>query len=215
MKNGFPLVRIFLVVAVTVSLAACAGTPPSRFYTVNPMVSMMAEKPSASAAKLLAVSIAPVEIPDFLERPQIVTRNGQNVLILAEYDRWAGSLAENISAVLAENLAQFLGTDRVFVFPRMQAAKPDYSVVTRILRLDCVPGNQVLLKVQWTLVAGAERKDVATHVSTFSEKLADSRYETMVTAISRTLEQLSREISREIIDRQKVAAENPAVQANP
>jgi uncharacterized lipoprotein YmbA len=139
-----------------------------------------------------------VEIPDYLDRPQIVTRDGQNALYLAEFDRWGGSLSDNIAAVLAENLGVILGSDRVYVYPWIRAEKADYSVVMRVLRLDCTLGDQVLLKVQWTLFAGPDKKDVATHITTCTERLNDKRYETMVAAVGRTLEQVSREIARDI-----------------
>ncbi len=198
MKNEFFLLRTFILVAVAIWLAGCASSPSARFYTLDPLVHHEANPPSSAATNPVSISIAPVEIPDYLDRPQIVTRDGRNELKLAEFDRWAGSLSDNIAAVLAENLALLLGTERVFVVPRLRAEKTDYSVTMRVLRLDCVLGDQVLLKAQWTVFAGPDRKDVATHVTTFTERLNDTQYETMVAAVSHTLEQVSREIAREM-----------------
>jgi uncharacterized lipoprotein YmbA len=146
----------------------------------------------------VAINVAPVELPDYLNRLQIVTRDGRNELKLAEFDRWAGSLAENTAVVLAENLAQQLGSDQVFVYPRVQSAAPDCTVAVRILQLDCIPGDQARLKAQWTILAGAERKEAVTRISNISEKLGDKQYATLVAAVSRTLEQLSSEIAKEI-----------------
>jgi uncharacterized lipoprotein YmbA len=197
MGKGYSLLRTCLCVLAAIGLAGCASSPSARFYTLTP-ISPQEAKPSAPATNPVSVSIAPVEIPDYLERPQIVTRDGQNELSLAEFDRWAGSLSDNISAVLAENIGLLLGSDRVFVYPRMSAEKADYTVAIRVLRLDCVLGDRVLFKAQWTLFAGPGRKDVATHVMTFTERLDDKRYETMVAVVGHTLEQASREIAREI-----------------
>lgn len=198
MKKGFPLPRTLILVAVALWLAGCASSPQARFYTLNPLPPQEVKHSSPAVTNPVSISIAPVEIPDYLERPQIVTRDGRNELNLAEFDRWGGSLSDNIAAVLAENLGVILGSERVYVYPRMRAEIPDYSVVMRVLRLDCTPGDQVLLKVQWTLLAGPDKKDVATHITTCTERLNDKRYETMVAAIGRTLEQVSREIAREI-----------------
>jgi uncharacterized lipoprotein YmbA len=197
MKKGILQLRTFTLVVVAFWLAGCASSPPARFYTLNPLGPQEAKHSSPAAANSVSVSIAPVEIPDYLERPQIVTRDGRNGLHLSEFDRWGGSLSDNIAAVMAENLGQLLGSDRVFAYPRMRAEKADYLVSMRVLRLDCVLGDQVLLKAQWTLL-GPDRKDVATHVATFTERLNDKGYETMVAAVGRTLEQVSREIAREI-----------------
>jgi uncharacterized lipoprotein YmbA len=195
MKNGFRLPLTLITVAVAASLAGCSSSPASRFYTLTPLV-LHETKPSPPVASgEVSVSIAPVEIPDYLDRPQMVTRDGQNELRLAEFDRWGGSLGENVSSVLAENLGLLLNSESVHVFPRARAEKSDFKLNVRIMRLDCIPANQVLLKAQWTLFSGAEGKDVATRISTFSERLADSKYETMAAAVSRTIEQLSREIA--------------------
>ncbi len=198
MRTRLPLMRIVVLITASLWLAGCASSPPARFYTLNPLPPSEAKQSAPAAANPVSVSIAPVEIPDYLDRPQIVTRDGSNELRLAEFDRWGGSLSDNIGAVLAENLAQILGTDRVYAYPRMRAEKPDYSVTVRVLRLDCTPGDQVLLKAQWVLSTGQDKKDIATRVATFTEKVGDNRYETMVAAVSRTLAQASREIAREI-----------------
>jgi uncharacterized lipoprotein YmbA len=199
MKNGFHLQRLFFLAVVTLLLAGCASSLSARFYTLTPLGQHDAETSPQAMATPVSVRIAPVEIPDYLDRPQIATRGGSNELRLAEFDRWAGSLSENIAAVLAENLSTLLGSDRVSVYPRMGAEKADYSVVMRVLRLDCVPGDRVLLKAQWTIFTGQDKKDVATRLKTYTESLNNDRYETMVAAVSHTLEQVSREIAREII----------------
>jgi uncharacterized lipoprotein YmbA len=215
MKNGFPLTRTLLPVAVAICLAGCATSPTARFYTLSPISPQEAKGSSGAAVNPLSISIAPVEIPDYLDRPQIVTRDGRNELRLAEFDRWAGSLSNNIASVLAENLGLLIGTERVFVYPRMSGEKADYSLALRVLRLECAPGDQVLLKAQWTLLAGPERKDVATRVMTLSEKLNDREYRTMASAISHTLGEVSREIARVIIDLPKDTAAKPPVQVTP
>ena len=215
MKNGFPLKRTLVSVAVAICLAGCANSPTARFYTLTPIASQEAKGSSGAAVNPVSISIAPVEIPDYLDRPQIVTRGGRNELRLAEFDRWAGSLSNNIAAVLAENLGLLMGTERVFVYPRMSGEKADYSLALRLLRLDCVLGDQVLIKAQWTLLAGSDRKDVATRVMTLSEKLNDRQYQTMAAAISSALGEVSREIARVIIDLQKETTAKPSAQVTP
>jgi len=198
MNKGIFLSRIMFAAAVSLWLAGCASSPPARFYTLTPLGAGEAQPSAPAVTSPASVSVAQVEIPDYLNRPQIVTRDGRNELRLAEFDRWAGSLSDNIAAVLAEDLALILGSDRVYVSDRMRAEKADYSVAIQILRLDCVPGDQVLLKAQWTLFAGPERKDAATRMMTFTERVGDQRYETLVAAVSATLGKVSREIAREI-----------------
>ena len=206
MKTGFLIMRYIVLVVVAAGITGCASSPPSRFYTLT----SLAPQQIRQAAQPVSVSIAPVELPDYLDRSQIVTREGLNGLKLAEYDRWLGSLSDNIAAVLAENLAQLLGTDQLFLLPSLRGGKVDYAVSMRVLRLDCTPGDQVVLKVQWSLCTGSERKGCLTQTARFTEQLHDGRYETMVAAVSHTLELLSREIAGVISSRQKNTAAGPA-----
>lgn len=196
MKKLLPLSRAFLFIMILL-LSGCAGGPSSRFYTLTPLDQQEIKPASPEAASSVSLRIAPVEIPDYLDRPQIVTRDGKNELQLAEFDRWAGSLRENIAAVLAENLTLLLGTDRIFTYPRVRAEKTDYLLALKILRLDCTPGDRVLLKAQWTIYAGQEMAG-ATRMATFTEPLPDGRYETLVAAVSHALGQVSREIAKQL-----------------
>lgn len=215
MRQPLTLLRLLIPVAVAVWLAGCTTSPQARFYTLIPLGSPGATPPAPGSPSPVSVSVAPVEIPDYLDRPQIVTRDGRNGLKLSEFDRWGGSLAENFATVLAENLAQLLGTDRVFVYPRMQSEQTLFTVAARVLRLDAVPGEQVHLRVQWTVAAGADRKDVVTRTASYTERLSDGRYDTLAEGISRTLEQLSREIARTIGERSKGAASSPPPPGSP
>jgi Uncharacterized protein conserved in bacteria len=113
---------LFAAVSV-VLLAGCTHSPPVRFYTLTPLDRQEIRRASRQEAVPGAVRIMPVDIPDYLDRPQIMTRDGKNILKLAEFDRWAGSLGDNITAVLAENLGLLLASDRVFIHPGIGGEK--------------------------------------------------------------------------------------------
>jgi len=196
MKKILPLSQAFLFIMILL-LAGCASMPSFRFYALTPLDQQETKPVSPEAAIPVSIRIAPVEIPDYLDRPQIVTWNGKNELQLAELDRWAGALKENIAVVLAENLTLLLGSDRIFAYPRVRAEKTDYLLALRILRLDCTPGDRVLLKTQWTIYAGQDITGT-THMATFVEPLNDSRYETLVAAVSHALGKVSREIAQKL-----------------
>jgi uncharacterized protein len=210
MVNSLPLPRVLCLVAATVLLAGCASSQAARFYTLTPVSVQKDRKPGGQTNNQVSVSIAQVEIPDYLDRPQIVTQEGGNELKLAEFDRWAGSLSVNISAVLAENLASLLGSDLVFVSPRMNSGKADFGVSLRVLRLDLAPGDRVLLKVQWSVFAGQKKSAIATHLATFTERVTGSNYEVIAAAVSQTIAQISREIAKEIAGAEAGAKANAA-----
>ena len=81
-------------------LSGCLGsTPPTQFYLVPPITGDTA--PPASAGQHdLTVAVGPVTVPPYLDRPQLVTRTSRVKLALADFDQWAGPLADTIARVL-------------------------------------------------------------------------------------------------------------------
>jgi uncharacterized lipoprotein YmbA len=198
--------RLLCTGMVAALLAACGTSPPARLYTLSPLA------PPAPAAQTEAVSVtvAPVELPDYLDRSQIVTRDGRNGLKIAEFDRWGGALGENVTTVLVENLSALLASDRVVAYPGLSAEAPDFRVGVRILRLDAVPGERVELKAQWLVSTGQEKAEVARGLSTYSERVDDRNYEQLVAAISSNIERLSREIAETIVAAPQASSEAAA-----
>ena len=103
--------------ALAALLTGCASVQPTRFYTLSP-----ATVPAATPPAVYSLSVGPVWVPAAVDRPQIVVQTGPNQVLIAEFDRWAAPLREDIPRIVAENLAAILGTQRVTVFPQSAAA---------------------------------------------------------------------------------------------
>ena len=71
----------YLMAVMLAIMAGCATTPPSRFYILEPVKTDAAAQPSEPAT---AVGVGPVELPKYLDRPQIVVRSGANELFYDE-----------------------------------------------------------------------------------------------------------------------------------
>ncbi|UFS70651.1 ABC-type transport auxiliary lipoprotein family protein [Geomonas sp. RF6] len=204
MAGRFPLLAGSIAGALTLCLAGCASSPHTRFYTLHPVGERQVERTATPAAPV-SVFVRPVDIPDYLDRPQIVTRSGHNELVLAEFDRWAGSLADDITAVVAEDLSRLLGTERVYSNRSVQGEKADYTVALRILRLDCTPGESVFMRAQWLVRCPGEGKSVSVQGGTFTAPVKDRQYQTVVAAVSKVLEQVSIAIARDIAPAERAA----------
>src|SRR3546814_11447622 len=87
------------------------------------------------------IAVAPVTLPAYLDRPDIVTRSTDNRLELADFDDWAEPLDDNITRVLAENLGHLLRTDRVVVLPSASDAI-DTEVRVDISRFEREPRSE-------------------------------------------------------------------------
>ena len=145
-----------------------------------------------------ALLIGPVTLPRYLDRPQIVTRPTPNQLALAEYDRWGGRLDDNVTRVLAQNLAAQLGTSRVAVFPREQRLANAIQISLDIARFERVgEAGVVELEAQWSLYPPDRRQGPGVGTSRVSVRPAGEGMAATVAAMSEALDQVAREIAAE------------------
>ena len=114
---------------------------------------------------------------------------------LAEFDRWAGKIEEDIGRVIAENLTYLLSTDNVLSYPAMEAVDFDYNVKLDISRFDGSLGDQMELIVRWVIFDGEGKKIYGVKVTHIVEPVQGSSYADMVAAQSRALAVFSREMA--------------------
>ena len=140
--------------------------------------------------------------PDYLDRPQIVSRAGNNELRLSEFNRWAGSLESDVTRVLVEDISSLLPADRFSVLrwtPYLDSQVfALYRVEVLVERFEGALGDLALLKAQWGVFA-PDRRLLLQKESQISEQMNGSSYNALVDAMSSALERLSRDISGGIV----------------
>jgi uncharacterized protein len=199
------------VASLTVAMIGLAGCsfgrqPPTRLYVLTALPATEAV-PAGGATHRLAVVVGPVELPQYADRPQVVTGNTSNELHSAALAQWAEPLADNFARVLAENLSLLLGTDRVAVFPWRGPLPMEYQVMVEVTRFLGEPGGEVSLVALWSVVGKNGKEVVASKKSSFSEPTRAQDYEALAAAMSRTVAALSRDIATAIAtDSQKVSS---------
>jgi len=199
------------VVLLLLAVGSCSNTPPTRFY----VLSAIAVQPTAVPGKRVAIGIGPITLPQYLNRPQIVTRVSGNQLAVAEFDQWGGDLNDNVTRALATNLSSLLETDRVFLFPWKDESSIDYQVTIDMVNFEQdVDGSSVLV-AYWSIVDPRSGKaklmrrstyrdssgaaPAGTAASTGTSQGGGARpYDAVVAAMSRNLEALSRDIASAI-----------------
>jgi len=177
-------------------LSGCFGhQQPIEFYTLAPL-----PRPAGGTGGALGtiVAVYPAAIPAAIDRPQIVTRTAENQIMLSEFNRWGGSLKEEISRILVENLGILLADRRVSVMSDNLAMDPAYLVAVTFNRFDGRLGDSVWLNAAWTVRDQKHKKTVAVKNSILLEKVTGPGYADLVSAQSRALGALSREIAAEL-----------------
>ena len=180
-----------LLGALLCAMGGCVDSPTTRLYLLTPTtigVRTVAEE------RTLSISIGPVDLPAFLDRPEIVTRLGLGEVERAEFNRWAEPLAESVPRVLASDLASRLGTGRVAVLPWEGSARSQYQVVVNVARFDGVLGKEVVLDARWRLLARTG-EELVVRRSVLTEAPDGTSYQALVASMSRALGALSQEIA--------------------
>jgi uncharacterized lipoprotein YmbA len=91
-------------------LLGCGSSPPTRFYILNDIAPAAIAAGAAAAAAgtapmPLAVQLGPVTLAPELDRPELVTRSSPNRVHVADFQRWAAPLADQVRRVLSDDLA--------------------------------------------------------------------------------------------------------------
>jgi uncharacterized protein len=183
-----PLIAVVLASA-TLAAGCLGGSAQTRFYVLAPA------EMAAVATPALTVGLGPVGVAGYLDRPQIVTRPAADKIDLGEFDQWGEPLRSGISRVLAEDLARQMPSARIAVFPWRGLDQIRYQVVVDVTRLDGPTGGDLALEARWRIVDGAG-KEIAVKTTRLTEPTGSPGYSATVSAMSRALARLSRDIAQ-------------------
>ncbi len=174
-------------------LAGCFTSKSSKFYVLHPTPApaMQAE----ADPEFGGIGILPVKIPDYLDRPQIVTRLSSNELHFSEFDRWAEPLDKNITSVLVENLSNMLPTAGITGFPWPRGITMAYVVAVDVIQFEGVPGSGITLSARWIIKEEGGGKVFVVKKSTYTRNTGSPSYEAFVSAGDAVMGDLSREIA--------------------
>ena len=200
MKNTcmYP-VTIAILCFLHLSILGCAGTsPPSKYYMLTALQKEETQQLRIHPDTRISLRLAPVDIPDYLDRPQIMSRKGKNQLHRAEFERWAGPLRENIYTVLRENLSVLLPTEKASLVSWDSPVPSEYLIAVEITHFEAVPHNTVLLTARWTILEENGKTVAASGETHLDEKRDGQEYDDIVSAMSRALGALSRQLAQEV-----------------
>jgi uncharacterized lipoprotein YmbA len=192
------LLTACVLCTLLIIFGGCSRTQTAKFYTLNALTDTQTGGRTVASDQDVAVGLGPIRLPEYLDRPQIVTRVSPNEVRFAEYHRWAGPLAGDLSNILAENLSTLLGTDYVALYPWKSTTPIDFRVEIEVSRFDGKPGDSVLLQSQWTVFSKDRERVLGTKTSSLSEPVNGRSYEALVAAQSRALAALGREIAEAV-----------------
>ncbi|MGR8921894.1 MAG: PqiC family protein [Gammaproteobacteria bacterium] len=180
-----------LLLATAGVLAGCARTPTPALYVLDARPT-----PALSgAASGIVVGLAPLELPQYLDRPQIVTRDGANRLDASQAHVWAEPLVASATRVLISSIGAALESDRVYRLPRRMRAPMDWRVDVEISHFDGMLGETAVLAARWELYPGGAEAPLLSRGTLVEQPLAGADYADLVAGLNTALERLGAEIA--------------------
>lgn len=144
------------IAAALALLAGCLSLGPradrTRYYALEPRPA----PPPAGAAPLGVLGLGPVQLPAYLDRPELVTRGEGASVEVAGDERWAAPLEALFVAALAEDLRAGVPAREVVTWPWPAGAAPEWVVSVEVLRFERAPDGTAVLEARWALRRGAE-----------------------------------------------------------
>jgi hypothetical protein len=188
--------RRLLGLLLCLGLGACASSPPQRYYALDDGRPMTAGQPNG-----ISVAIVQVNLPDLVDRPQLVVRAAGHRVLLSENDRWAEPLRRQVPRLLARDLGVALDSARVVALSGdAREFDIDFRVMVDVQHLEVVLGQRVELDAVWRV----ERRNGPTVfgrsqlVEALTDKATDDNYAAAVEAERKVFGSLAKAIAAKI-----------------
>jgi uncharacterized protein len=176
--------------------SGCSTAPSTRLYILTSLA------PSAAAPTAtppgLAIGVGPVQLPQYTNRPGMVTADHGQELHSADFAQWAEPLRDNFVRVLAENLSLLLATERVALFPWKNPLPLDYQIIVEVIHFLGTTGGEVTLVALWSVIGKDGKAVLVSRKTSVREVTSSPDYDALAAAMSRAVAALSHDIASTI-----------------
>ena len=184
--------RFFKSLFLCLFLTACFGgvSPQSNFYT------LVAQKQTPLSVKENAfIGIERMQIPKYLDRPQIVTQEAPQVIV-SEYNRWIDTPSILCARVLVEDLSALLPNAQIKA--RSYGVEDfDKTLSVEVVRMDAVLGERVVLDA-WFSIQDADGKTLTRQKFSATQAIGKT-YDDLADGYSQLWSQFSQKIAKAIV----------------
>ncbi len=181
--------RVRLLMLIAVVLAGCESKP-TNFYYLEALGSP-AEIPSDQAARL---AIEEVNVPRYLDRPDIVSQESGTGLKVSDVDQWAEPLKFGIARVLQGDLAHLLAKRPIMVVPA-DFTDADAELFVQVSRFEVTAAGEAVVEAHWRIVRTDDGVELIIGRSEHRQIYSGDGYLVVTAALNEALHGLSRDIA--------------------
>ena len=197
-QSGFLYPTLFML--ITFICNGCLSVPNSpvpKFYTLHLTVSQDKVEKKDITPQVI-IGIGPVEIPEYQNRPQIVTRDKDEMLTFAQFDRWGEALDSGLARLILERLAMVFPQAELQMFPCNFSIPLDYQIIINVTQLESQLDKDLFLMTQWTIIDSKTKKMLLTKRSEIHQAITPRNYFGLAQALSKAVTLLSDEIAENL-----------------
>lgn len=210
MRTRASLAAVLVPLLAGALVAGCVlkRSKDSQMFVLEPLAARGAATATAGAP-VAVVGVQPVEVPGWIDRPQVATRVAGSQVAADEFARWGEPIARGVQRVVAENLAALLPERRVISAPWAGYEPVVHKLDLTITELARQADGSVLLEARWAII-GRDRSTLAQRRSSHRSPAATAGAAGTVEGSSQALEALSREIAETLLTLPLPPPEPPA-----
>jgi uncharacterized lipoprotein YmbA len=140
-----------MLVALSLLVGACASAP-EHLYTLD----TVARPAAASRSDLPIVLVGPVTIPEMVDRPQLVVRDGQYSVIVNEQERWATPLKDSLPLVIAMQLGERCPSAKFRLLSSTTTEEPRARLTIEFTNIEINRATGVSVVATWAYRVGGK-----------------------------------------------------------
>ena len=197
--------RIFLAGICAASLAGCSYMAKailapqkdiSKFYLLTPTADTGAPATGSTQSTngSFTIGLGPINLPKYLDRPEVVTRAAPNRLELSKEDRWGESIQNGFTRAMERDLAAQTGV-AIVVFPWYSTVHIDMQVQIDVYRFEKDSQGTATLSAKWTILDSTGKNILYTVESNLTQPSKPGDNTEAAAALSRTIGDLSAQIA--------------------
>lgn len=172
-------------------------SPEVRFYMLQSIDENHALQKFNIDSKAI-IGLDPVKIPEYQNRPQIVTQNKDRMLTFAQFERWGESLDISLARVISENLRVMLPGTTIEMHLWNAAIPLRYQVIVDVVKLESRLDKDIFLAAQWSVIDAQNKKILLMKRSELRLPVTPRGYFGLAKTLSAVCVSLSSEIAEGI-----------------
>ena len=186
---------LFMLFGLLLAISGCVSIPNSptpRYYALT-------VKNAGKEFKVpsgFIIGIGQVKIPEYLDRPQMVTETSSKMIQFAQFDRWGESLDLGLARLVREDLAKILPSAQLILYPWNPSIQVKYQVSMEVIQLDSELDGNMDFAVQWMIIDVTNSKTVEIKGFSIRRPVSPKDYAGFADALSVATASLSERIAQ-------------------